>query len=157
MGDWNRRQFHVNCDGITFTSSWVHCCFTQQTISLLLGGLNFSLPHPWQRRWKYLHHQWCRTCYQWGKLCLCITAPRCPWSAATQRFDEEGGMLQSADKTITAGAKLSLCCIEFHAVCMKLYIADKLSEGIFGWSTRFSKQCMSALSAHALLQCLNTV
>lgn len=107
-------------------------------------------------RWKYLHHQWCRTCYQWGKLCLCITAPRCPWSAATQRFDE-GGMLQSADKTITAGAKLSLCCIEFHAVCMELYIADKLSDGVFGWSTRFSKQCMSALSAHALLQCEHSV
>lgn len=64
--------------------------------------------------------------------------------------------MQSADKTITPGAKLSLCCIEFHAVCMKLYIADELIDGIFGWSTRFSKQRMSALSAHALLQCLNT-
>lgn len=165
MGDWNRLQFQVNFDRITFTSCWFQSCFPQHTALFyfsLASRLTCFPPSATTAKMKALTPSVTQDSQQMRPIMFCFLMFRRRWGLPEARKARRHScMLRSGDVAISWLNRNTGC---YHAannslLCghsIKLNMVVKVSYSIPGRCSRLSKRRMSAQSARILRWCLST-
>lgn len=164
MGDWNRLQFLVNFDHITFTSCWFQYCFTQHTtlfyfswalwlrcfppsaMTVKMKAFTPLVMQDLQQMRLIMFFKKCFTTDEDSLKPIKLSGSAVCWvgDVAISWLNHSSGCFYTANNSL-------LCS---HSI--KLNMVVKLSYGISGCCSRLSKQQMSAQSARILLWCLST-